>query len=197
MKILSLIIHPSCRSKPIRPLFIFGTQIKTCLTQSRHRNVVRALLKWSMWHQWFNHNFMTLREYFLCGKKLTLLNSSPRSYRLPPLRRVPWCICVLSSARKQGAAHACSTSAAPHAYVVVLSIMVLWWRGGEELLNKVVISVVFAHKMYAVLTTFCALTMYPCCLWRVRKLSDLIKNILICVPKMNEGLTGLERHEGE
>ncbi len=23
------------------------------------------------------------------------------------------------------------------------------------------------------------------------------KNILICVPKMNEGLTGLERHEGE
>ncbi len=31
----------------------------------------------------------------------------------------------------------------------------------------------------------------------VRKLSDFIKNILICVPKMNEGLTGLERHEGE
>ncbi len=23
------------------------------------------------------------------------------------------------------------------------------------------------------------------------------RNILICVPKMNEGLTGLERHEGE
>ncbi len=32
---------------------------------------------------------------------------------------------------------------------------------------------------------------------RVRELSDFIKNILICVPKMNEGLTGLERHEGE
>ncbi len=27
---------------------------------------------------------------------------------------------------------------------------------------------------------------------RVRELLDLIKNILICVPKMNEGLTGLE-----
>ncbi len=26
---------------------------------------------------------------------------------------------------------------------------------------------------------------------------DLIKNNLICIPKMNEGLTGLERHEGE
>ena len=29
------------------------------------------------------------------------------------------------------------------------------------------------------------------------QLSDLIKNILICVPKMNEGLTRLEQHEGE
>jgi len=26
---------------------------------------------------------------------------------------------------------------------------------------------------------------------------DFIKNILICVPKMNKGLAGLERHEGE
>ncbi len=34
-------------------------------------------------------------------------------------------------------------------------------------------------------------------LCRVRKLSDFIKNMLICVPKMNEVLTGLERHEGE
>ncbi len=31
---------------------------------------------------------------------------------------------------------------------------------------------------------------------RVRELSEFIKNILICVPKMNEGLTGLEQHEG-
>ncbi len=28
-------------------------------------------------------------------------------------------------------------------------------------------------------------------------LSEFIKNILISVPKMNEGLTGLKRHEGE
>ncbi len=34
-----------------------------------------------------------------------------------------------------------------------------------------------------------------CSIWRVRKLSDFIKNILICVLKMNEGLTGLERQE--
>ncbi len=32
---------------------------------------------------------------------------------------------------------------------------------------------------------------------RVRERSDLIKNILICVLKMNGGLTGLARHEGE
>ncbi len=31
---------------------------------------------------------------------------------------------------------------------------------------------------------------------RVRELSEF-KNILICVQKMNEGLTGLKRHEGE
>ncbi len=31
----------------------------------------------------------------------------------------------------------------------------------------------------------------------VRDLSDSIKNILICVPKMNEGLMCLERSEGE
>jgi len=31
----------------------------------------------------------------------------------------------------------------------------------------------------------------------VIQLSDLIKNILIRVPKMNEGLTGLKQHEGE
>ncbi len=30
-----------------------------------------------------------------------------------------------------------------------------------------------------------------------RMLSDFIKNILICFLKMNEGLMGLERHEGE
>ncbi len=29
---------------------------------------------------------------------------------------------------------------------------------------------------------------------RVRELSECIKNILICVPKMNGGLMGLERH---
>ncbi len=36
-----------------------------------------------------------------------------------------------------------------------------------------------------------------CCLCRVRKFLYFIKNILICVLKMNECLTGLERHEAD
>ncbi len=32
---------------------------------------------------------------------------------------------------------------------------------------------------------------------RIRELSERIKNILICVLKMNEGLKSLEWHEGE
>ncbi len=32
---------------------------------------------------------------------------------------------------------------------------------------------------------------------RVRELSEFINNILICVPKMKGGLTGLDQHEGE
>ncbi len=32
---------------------------------------------------------------------------------------------------------------------------------------------------------------------RIRELSECIKSILLCVSKMNEGLKGLERHEGE
>ncbi len=34
-----------------------------------------------------------------------------------------------------------------------------------------------------------------CCLWRVRKLLDFIKNILIYVLEMKEGSTYWERHE--
>ncbi len=92
------------------------------------------------------------------------------------------------------------------------------WRGREELLNKVIICVFIAYKKYScsfeklrlnhwchmdyfkdVPTMFLVLGTFQlhCCLWRVRKLLDFIRNILICVPKVNKGLTGLEQHEGE
>ncbi len=50
-----------------------------------------------------------------------------------------------------------------------------------------------------VLTTFLGLEhdSFNAFYGRVRKLLDFIKNILIWVPKMNEGLTALERREGE
>ncbi len=50
-----------------------------------------------------------------------------------------------------------------------------------------------------VLTTFLDLERGSCVAVYAgfRKLSDFIKHILICVPKMNEGLTGLEWHVGE
>jgi len=68
-------------------------------------------------------------------------------------------------------------------------------------------AVVFAHKNYSrrfiklrlnqpfwtLKVLIILLSMYG----RVIYLSDFIKSILICVPKMNEGLTGVERHEGE
>ncbi len=73
----------------------------------------------------------------------------------------------------------------------------------KKLLNKVFIFVFFVHKKYSrsfiklrlnhwchmdyfndVLTTFRGLEHVRCCLRRVRKLSDFIKNILRCV-KMN------------
>ncbi len=46
-----------------------------------------------------------------------------------------------------------------------------------------------------VLTTFLGLDLGSSL--AVRELLDFIKNILICVQKMNKGLTGLEQHEGE
>ncbi len=80
----------------------------------------------------------------------------------------------------------------------------------KKLFNKVIIFVFFAHKKYSrsfinlrlnhcghmdyfnnVLTTFLGLEHVSC----IAKLLDFIKNILICVAKINEGLTGLEWRE--
>ncbi len=88
--------------------------------------------------------------------------------------------------------------------------------GEKKILNKVIF-VFFAHKKYS--RSFIKLRLNHCChmdyltmsllpFWALnvvvvllsmqgQKLSDFIKNILICVSKMNEGLTGLERQEGE
>ncbi len=50
-----------------------------------------------------------------------------------------------------------------------------------------------------VLATYLSLDLVriPAVYGRVRELSECIKNILICVPKINDSLINLERHEGE
>ncbi len=86
----------------------------------------------------------------------------------------------------------------------------------KKLLNNVVIFVFFAHKKYFhfiklrlilwchmdyfndVLTTFLGLERVSCiAVYAGQKALGFNQNILICVLKMNEGLTGLEWHEGE
>ncbi len=87
----------------------------------------------------------------------------------------------------------------------------------NKLLNKVIIFVFFAHKKYShsfiklrlnhwchmdnlnnVLPTFLGLERVSCmAVFAGSESSDFLKNILIYVPKMNKGLTGLERHEGD
>ncbi len=84
------------------------------------------------------------------------------------------------------------------------------------MLNKVVTFVFFAHKKYSqkkkkkkveplmshglfYLAVFLDLGTFQlcCCSCRVREISDFIRNILICVPKMSEGLTGLTQLRGQ
>ncbi len=88
------------------------------------------------------------------------------------------------------------------------------WRGGDELLNKFVIFVFFAHKSYSrsfiklrlnhwchmdyyndLLATFLSLDRVRilAVYGRVRELLECIKNILICVPKMKSYRFGTTR----
>ncbi len=150
-----------------------------------------------MRHQWFNCHFMKLRENCAQRNKNNdfIQHSSPLRVILAPLVYV------------QIKARAC---------VVILPKMAPWWSEGDELLNKVIIFVFFAHKKYSLSfvkihwstgVTWIILTMSLLCSWALivvgpllsmqgQKLSDFIKNILICVLMMNEGLMGLEQHEG-
>ncbi len=83
-------INYSCHFKPIRPSFIFWTQIKIFLMKSESfLTLHRQQHNWNIQDlkgskdsikivhvtsQWFNPNFMKLREYFLCAKKTKITN---------------------------------------------------------------------------------------------------------------------------
>ncbi len=133
MKILSLITYTShsCHFKPIRPSFIFWTQIKIFLMKSESfLTLHRQQHNWNIQglkgskdsvkivhvtSQWFNPNFMKLREYFLCAKKtkITLFNNFFSSVSVFAVRsqeyhdifavrsqeyhdKCVWCCCVLT-----------------------------------------------------------------------------------------------------
>ncbi len=66
----------------------------------------------------------------------------------------------------------------------------------KKSLNKVVI---FCYKVIVFLPLSGPWTLQLLTLLTMQgqKLSDFIKNILICVPKMNEDVMGLEGHEDE
>ncbi len=164
-----------------------------------------------MWHQWFNHNVIKLRAYFL---SITYVNNVCMQI---------CCLCSDQSVNNVNRVFAyvrcCWHRTAYVVYVCdTLQNGAKGWRGGDKLFNKVIIFVFVGQKkyyrsfitlrlnhwchmdyFYNLLATFLSLdhvrilAVYGC----VRELLECIKNILICVPKMNGGLTGLERREGE
>ncbi len=92
-----------------------------------------------MWHQWFNRNFTKLREYFLCAKKtkiMTLFNN------YSPLNHF-----IIESTITH--AHCFPLHVNKAKWMRVLRQQWLMWFGGEELWNKVVIFIFFAHKRYS------------------------------------------------
>ncbi len=161
-----------------------------------------------MWHQGFNRNFMTphVHESTQCMCEMQL-KQEPAFWRRMS-------ISVSSS----------SVWSVHHHHLVQISKTASWYSREcasktdteeKKLLNKV-ISVFFAHKKYSCsfiklgLNHWCHMDYFidvlatgpwtcqlRCSLCRVRKLLDFIKNILICVQKLNEGIMGLEQHEGE
>ncbi len=139
---------PWCRSKPVRPPFIFRTQIIISLSTV----ILRS------------------HENTFCAKKTKITNNFIPHFRLY--------FSLVDINR----------------YFVFFAQKVFSW------LHKITVDRLMSHGL------LCRSSWYfsrpwsckdPCCLWRVRELSDSNKTILICVLKMNGGLTGLERHQGE
>ncbi len=148
-----------------------------------------------MWYQWFNLNVMKLWEYFFVCKENK--NHDFIHYREPWQR-----MCVVLLTQEPAFGHRnwmhCGwfTSRGRCMYL-------LWYSRErasksateEKSLNKVIICVFFACKKNS--SCFIILWLNHSCHMDYFNNADFIKNILICVPKMNKGHTGLERHEGE
>ncbi len=174
--------------------------INTIKVQKRNKEIVKI-----MWHQWFNRNFTKLREYFVHkeNKNNDFIQQFVSSAAL-------WSHVTFRSKHKRRKQHirvqCCRHRKAYVVYVCdTLRNGATGLREGDELLNKVVIFVVFAHKKYfrssvkLQLNHWCHMDYFTDLLakflsldcvnsiavnGRVRELSECIKNILICAPKI-------------
>ncbi len=109
-----------------------------------------------MWHQWFNRNFVKLREYFLCAKKTKIttiqqfVSASPYSaileyHDVKSVNNVnisAWCCWHRT-------AYVVYVQIKARAYIVILSKMALQGDAEETNCWIVVIFVFFAHKKYS------------------------------------------------
>ncbi len=65
---------PSCYSKPVRYFWLnLGAwDLRPCIDNNttdtfKTQKSSKDIIKYSMWHQWFNLNVMKQQEYFLCA----------------------------------------------------------------------------------------------------------------------------------
>ncbi len=105
-----------------------------------------------MWHQWFNRNFRKLREYFLCAKKTKILESIIYVNNVCNVCTQIRCLCSDQSVNNVNSVSAYGAEQRTEYVVYVCDTPhngAIGWRRGDELLNKVVIFVFFAHKKYS------------------------------------------------
>ncbi len=147
-----------------------------------------------MWHQWFNHKFMKLREYFLCAKKTqitTLFNhffSSVSVFEAHSQEYHDTCVwCCWHKSRRSDKEH---PSLLVHRLYILVQKSIGWAK-------KVTLSVEIFRQVYE--DSFMYSVHNLLLLNKVQRIQVLRQNAeetLICVPKMNKGLAGLEQHEG-
>ncbi len=194
---------PKNHSKPVRPLFIFGLQKAFWPCIDSNGTTTFKTQKGSNDNVKIVHVTSVVQRFFCGACQWCCWHRSQRS------DVEPGCAAVCLQAEE------CTCMSWTRVKV---------WLGREDIVEKssislfiVVIFVFLAHKKFSrsiklqlnhwchmnnfnnVLTTFLGLEHGSCVAVYAGSESSQIssKNILICVPKINEGLTGLERHEGE
>ncbi len=164
---------PPCRSKPVKALFVFRTQIKIFLMHSDppiDSNVINTINVQKCSKEigkiihvtsGFNRNFTKLWEYVLYAKytkTMTLFNnSSPPHHPIAILESIHWM----------------------QAYGVLCQLRLTWRSVKLRLCHMDYFTDLLATLLHADRVNYIAVY------GRVRELSECIKNILICVSQTN------------